>query len=385
MDLFKEEKLNRVFVLIGTLSLLTGCMTLGGADSSDLSSAGAERYVTASPEEAKIISSDIDRFWRAYDAAYPEDMLETYRNEYLQRGSTGLREFTRLKIGNADNLVMNVWNHSRYYASVRSSTRSIRTQDDRIRESYRKLRDLYPDALFPNLYFLIGAMNSGGISTNYGLVIGVELFSKTESSPLDELNPWEKSVVQPIDKIPLVVAHELAHFQQRFGKETETLLERSIAEGEADFISELIAGGQINELQHRYGDEHELLVWNEFQEVMHGRDFSRWLYNGSALAAKGQLFSRPADLGYYIGYKICQSYYHNASDKRKAIRDMLEIDDFDKFLRESGYGSRFASNAESGTPSGSGLKKLNGNTSDAGNSGSAIAASQKTGVAIPGH
>ena len=360
-------------------------MTLGGTENSDQGSADGAGTVTTSPDDARIVTSDIDHFWWAYDEATPENDVKIYREEYLERGSAGLREFAQLKIGSVDNLAMKVWEHSRYYASVRSSTRSILTQEGSIRESYRKLRDLYPAARFPTVYFLIGAMNSGGITTDRGLVIGAELFGKTTSSPLDELNPWEQSVVQPVDKIPAVVAHELVHFQQRFAKETETLLERSIAEGEADFISELIAGKQINEVQHRYGEEHETRLWSEFEQAMLGSDLSGWLYNGGALAASGQPIARPADLGYFVGYKICQSYFDNASDKKKAIRDMLEIADFEKFLKDSGYGIRFASNSETDAASGAGIKNTSSEAISGNNSGGTIAVTQKAGPPSLGH
>jgi hypothetical protein len=44
--------------------------------------------------------------------------------------------------------------------------------------------------------------------------------------------------------------------------------------------------------------------------------------------------SRPADLGYYVGYKIAQSYYERAHDKKQAIRDVLEAEDFEQFLKK---------------------------------------------------
>jgi hypothetical protein len=328
-------------VLIFAFSLLVGCRTLNG-DSLSGGDSG-NRSFTTDPEEARIITSDIDHFWWAFNEATPVNDLQVYRDDYLQRGSVGLKEFADLKIGNINNLVRNIWKYANYYASVRSSTRAIRSQESRIRESFRKLKEIYPEALFPNVYFLIGSMNSGGIATHNGIIIGAELFSKTPSSPLDELNPWQKSVVEPVEKIPLVVAHELAHFQQRFMKSPETLLERAIAEGGADFVSEMIAGGQINERQHEYGERHDTTLWSEFREGMYGRDLSNWLYNGGAVAAKGDIIERPADLGYFVGYKICRSYYEKAQDKKQALKDLLQIQDFDRILHESGYGVTFLS------------------------------------------
>jgi hypothetical protein len=333
---------SKVSLLVGVLVLFAGCATLGihALDDPDEQA----NVVTVNPDEAKIITSDIDHFWYAYDTATPQNDFMVYREEYLRRGTAGLREFMRLKVGNVRYFVLRVWRHSKYYASVRKSTLAIRTEEGEIRSVYHKLKDLYPDAIFPPVYFLIGPMTAGGISTDRGLVIGAELFSKTPASPLDELNPWEKSVVQPVEKIPLVVAHELVHYQQRFAKEPANLLERSIVEGGADFVSELIAGALINETQHQYGDQHEHELWNEFKPAMYGKDISGWLYNGGALAAKGAPLEHPADLGYYIGYKICRSYFDRASDKTKAVKDILEIRDFDQFYHESGYEVTMAAN-----------------------------------------
>jgi hypothetical protein len=330
-----EEWMREAVFIILTAISVAGCRTLeGGASATEGTKPST---FTANPDEAGIVTSDIDRFWWAFNEATPLNDVRVFQEEYLRGGSIGLQEFARLKIGSVNNLAQEIWKHARYYASLRSSTRAIRSQEGRIRESFRKLKEIYPDALFPNVYFLIGSMNSGGIATDNGIIIGAELFSKAPSSPLDELNPWEKSVVEPVEKIPLVVAHELAHFEQRFTKMPETLLERSIAEGGADFISELIAGAQINQLQHEYGERHEQTLWSEFRKGMHDQDLSRWLYNGGALAETGELIQRPADLGYYVGYKICQAYYERATDKKKAVQGILEINDFGQFLKESGY------------------------------------------------
>lgn len=37
---------------------------------------------------------------------------------------------------------------------------------------------------------------------------------------------------------------------------------------------------------------------------------------------------RPADLGYWMGYRIAHGCYDRASDKTAAIHDMLPIGDF---------------------------------------------------------
>lgn len=65
-------------------------------------------------------------------------------------------------------------------------------------------------------------------------------------------------------------------------------------------------------------------------------DFSNWLYNGASFTGE-----KPADLGYYVGFKICEAYYDKTADKKAAIEDILAIKDGPdalRFLQESGYG-----------------------------------------------
>ena len=65
---------------------------------------------------------------------------------------------------------------------------------------------------------------------------------------------------------------------------------------------------------------------------MHGTDTSRWLYNqGSATGG------RPGDLGYFIGYRIAEAFYDRTTDKRLALRAIIEVGDSDLFLAQSGY------------------------------------------------
>lgn len=52
---------------------------------------------------------------------------------------------------------------------------------------------------------------------------------------------------------------------------------------------------------------------------MCAKESINWLYNG------GDVKDKPADLGYYMGYKIAESYYNNSDDKNKAISEIIEM------------------------------------------------------------
>lgn len=283
------------------------------------------------PDAAKLVTSDIDLFWKAYDQAKPGNRAAVLREQYLQKGSAGLKAFTRVRIGDANKLAKNIEQHPRYYASLREPSSKVLTYKGAIRAGFHKLKELYDDAVFPDVYFLIGRMNSGGTLTDTGLLIGVDMYGKTKDTPMEELGAWHRAVMGPIDYLPHIVAHELIHYQQKYPKADPSLLGKAIGEGSADFVGELISGKMINGHLHRYGDPRERELWDEFKREMNGTDASRWLYQGDR--AK----DRPADLGYYVGYKICQAYYDRSPDKKQAVKDILEIKDFKAFLKASGY------------------------------------------------
>ncbi|MCO6511743.1 MAG: hypothetical protein J5I65_13215 [Aridibacter famidurans] len=286
------------------------------------------------PEKAEIVTSDIDLFWKAYDRATPENDLIVYRDEYLRKGSVGLQEFARIRIGSVCNLVETIDSHPRYFEGLRAGSMKIDSFKPNIRASFVRLKEIYPDAVFPSVYFLIGSMNSAGTLTDKGLLIGVDMFGKTENTPMEELGDWHKAVISSIDRLPFIVAHELIHYQQARLND-RSLLAAAIREGSADFIGELISGGQINPHLQEYGNARERELWLEFEKEMSGNDRSNWLYQGEK--AK----DRPADLGYYIGYKIAENFYKNSADKKKAVRDILLIEDFPKFLAASKYAEKF--------------------------------------------
>jgi hypothetical protein len=298
----------------------------------------AELISNHDPEIAQIVTSDIALFWRAYDMAKPENDLVIYRGEYLKKGSVGLEEFLRSKIGNSCNLVTAIDAAPKYYAALRVQSAKVENYKPQMVASFKKLKEIYPDAVFPNVYFLIGRMNAGGTVTIKGLLIGVEMYGKTDDASVSELNGWKKASVSRIEEIPFIVAHELVHYQQKyglFGSEL-SLLGKSLHEGSADFIGELIAGGSINQQLHEYANPREKQLWLEFRKEMNNKDTSNWLYQGDKAKDK------PADLGYYVGYKIVESYYNKAKDKKQAIKDILDIKDFNGFLKASGYDEKFS-------------------------------------------
>ena len=316
------------------LNALFLTLICGATQSFAEGSGGDARTINHNPEDVRIITSDIENFWRAYDMARPDNRATVFQQEYFDKASDGLRAFKRARIDQCS-LVETLARHPLYYASIRESTLRVKSMEAPILASFRKFKSLYDPAVFPDVYFLIGCLNSGGTTADAGLLIGAEMYGRTSVTPENELDEWLKQVLKPVELIPHIVAHELTHYQQKYPNGKRTLLGESIREGSADFIAELISGKHINTHLHDYGDPRERELWVEFKRDMNRLIKTNWLYNGSA--ARG----RPADLGYYVGYKICQAAYRSAKNEQQAVKEILEIKDYNQFLTNSGYERKF--------------------------------------------
>ena len=317
------------------------------------------KEVNADPDKARFVTSDIDNFWRAFDLASKESdkakRIAIYQAEYLDKGSAGLQDFLRMRIGSAKALVETVDGLPRFYTSVRPNTLRVAEMEKKIRRSFRKFKELYPDAVFPDIYFVIGTASTGGTASRNGLLIGTELYGATAQTPRDEFpavfRNFLKDVkdegelnalvakaldtaLKSIDRLPTIVAHESCHFNQNYPPQT-TVLEKSIQEGSCDLIAELTAGDVINPSLKSYGNRHEEKLWRDFDTQMQGKDLSLWMYNSFKIK------DRPGDLGYYMGYRISREYYRNSRDKTSAIREILNIKDFGAFFEKSGYRAKF--------------------------------------------
>jgi uncharacterized protein YjaZ len=135
--------------------------------------------------------------------------------------------------------------------------------------------------------------------------------------------------------MPSLIIHELVHRNQ--GPQDGTLLNYALNEGMADFVSELVTGRIMNARLHPYGNAHEKELWAAFQKEMFGTNANNWIANGLQETAE-----KPCDLGYYVGYRIVQAYYAQASDKKQALANILSIKDAKAFLAQSGYEAALA-------------------------------------------
>lgn len=295
-------------------------------------------------QPSKIYTSDIDNFWQAYDSV--KTTTDTSRQRhfiqtlYMDKASPGLQSFIKARDHSARRHLDNINAFPKFWQSIRPNTLAIKNNIPQFEKAIRNFKKRYKHFRQPNLYFTIGCLNSGGTTDREKLLIGAEIATANAQTNATELNPWLQNVFKDLNGVLFLVVHEMVHTQQADDVQNGTLLARSIMEGAADFIAELLLEQPLTTPYARYGNAHEKELWQKFQQEMNGTDLQHWLYNGNN-APGGN-----ADLGYYMGYVICKAYYQNSGNKRKALKEIIQLNYLDNkavsaFLEKSGYANKW--------------------------------------------
>ena len=195
---------------------------------------------------------------------------------------------------------------------------------ERLNVAFRKLVALYPEAQKPPVTIAVGRGRPLAIS---GPGDGVQIGLEAMCAPMARsLNP------NVDDRFVHVIAHEYIHAQQdaTLGNDAHpTVLERSLIEGAAEFIGEMISGDVAYGAFRASTNGHEQEIETRFAADTDKTDLSDWLDNTTP--------EKPGDLGYWVGYRIVKSYYQHAPDKRRAIREIIQMTDPHAFLAKSGW------------------------------------------------
>ena len=280
------------------------------------------RAADASAPAAAVVIEDVARFYRVYDAAGGHPTAEQLQRDYLDAGSEGLHHFARLRRITGERIAEAIDKRPGLYDEARRCMRVLPQAQARLALALQKLGELYPEAQLPPVTIAVGRGKPVGIGyPDTGLQIGLEALCA-----VDWLNPDLE------DRFVHVIAHEYAHVQlapETSKMEQPTVLARSLAEGAAEFVAELVSGNVAYSHFDAIVRGREKEIETAFAAEADSTDTSKWLDNSTA--------EKPGDLGYWVGYRIVKAYYRNASDKRQALREILRMQDPEAFYANSGW------------------------------------------------
>lgn len=284
----------------------------------------------------KIISTDIQNFWIAYDSIQKnkENSSEILDNLFLNKKTDGLKAFMEIKKFGKDDYLNIIEKHPDFWNSIRPATLIDSKKIKTISTAIRKLGKLYPNNSKGNIYYTIGALKSGGTTHHEDLMIGVEKIAGDKNTVVSEFeneNLRKMFLFTNPSQLEQVTVHEFTHTFQKDGE--VSVLSKAIKEGSCDFIAELALNKKFTAHYLDYGFKNYEKVKSEFKTEMLSKKFENWFYNGSA---------KNPDLGYFVGYAISKKFYENSKDKKTAIKNIIELDfnnelDVLQFLAKSDY------------------------------------------------
>lgn len=309
---------HKIFSLFFLICIFQSCIVLSQTS-----------RVSEEPRSSKIYTSDISNFYKAFDLAINDSVNanKIFQKEYFSKGTKGLKDFYKTKIKDVDDFAKFVIRYKEFYKSIRNDISNIDDLKKKIYLNFESFQSLYPNAVFPDVYFVVGKFSSNGTISKRGLLIGTEILCRTENTNTENWNKDILKISMLREHIPITVSHELIHFNQSKMEYGNTLLSKSIREGSAEFIAELISG----ETDGNYSDfkGKEIKIWNDFRNDKNKSIWNSW---NSWQQANDK---RPKNAGYWTGYLICKAYYEQIKDKEKAVEDILSIQDYNVFYEKS--------------------------------------------------
>jgi hypothetical protein len=298
-----------------------------------------KKVLNDDPKKAGFITTDIHHFWEAYDQALKDtgNFKAIMKKLYFDRASKGMEDYMGVKVSSIDFFIDHIRSAPAFYAAIRNNTYKTDQYKSQFLASYLKMKSIYSESKFPDVYFLIGAFTSGGTATDLGLLLGVNQVASDPSVPVNELSFQKRTRLNNIELLPNLLAHELVHYQQDGMKNDTTTLSYVIREGMGDFIGELISGNTANKVLFDWAKGKEKQIWNKFKPDMYYNRYDNWIAN-----SKASTLDNLPDQGYWIGYQICKAYYEQSKDKKQAVHDMLHIQDYKAFFAKSKWEDKVA-------------------------------------------
>lgn len=292
-----------------------------------------------------VITSDIDNFWKAYDLIVEETdslkQIQLIDSLYIQKGTVGLEKIMEVRSYSAEEYVELINNYPNFFGSIRPNTLKSKQLASELNSGIEKLEAIYPDLKPAKIYFTMGCMRTNGTTTDSLVLIGSELAMADSQTDISEFEGQTKEWLEtyfstdPIDNLVLLNVHEYIHTQQN--PQVNNLLSIAIREGVAEFVSTLAMDIPSATPAIDFGKKNALAVREKFElEMFYPNNQPKWFWSNYP----NDFGVR--DLGYYVGYQMCENYYDQTKDKKEAIKKMIELDytnedEVEEFVKKAGY------------------------------------------------
>ena len=290
----------------------------------------------------KIVTQDVNNFWEAVDSLKNNtDTVQVFQSLVLNRATKEFQIFINKWNIKAKDYAYQLRQFPNFYKTLRQNTNRLINSEDSIRRVINQFKNIYPNFKPADICIALGNFKTGGnieITKNGQYVyVGLEYHGLDTSTFIKELSLSTQDYVSRSNFFRTII-HELVHVQQyTHGKKVKrafygnVLIKRVLGEGIPDFIAQLICSQGNNGNYFDYGIKNENTLKNKLKSEMFLATNGNWFGEGKSYN------DIPRDLGYFMGSRIARSFYLNKHLTKKAITDLIEIKDLEKFVVESKY------------------------------------------------
>jgi len=291
-----------------------------------------------------VITSDIANFWNAYDQiTITQDSVLQYKyldSLYFQNGTVGLEGIRQARNYTAQDYINSINNYPKFWKSIRENTLKVNDVSSELEYGIEQLKAIYPQLRPAKIYFTIGNLLTGGTTIDSLVLIGSEISmadNTTETSELPENLSHLKThfATNPNKHLVFLNVHEYVHTQQK--SIVHNILSLTLYEGIAEFVAAKALKKESPNPQIEFGKKNAERIREVFEtEMFYPNNLYKWLH-GNAPNEFGM-----RDLGYSVGYQICENYYNQSDNKEEAIKTMIELDysnesEVEDFIRKANY------------------------------------------------
>lgn len=290
----------------------------------------------SSPDDALISFEDLTRFAAVHREA--GGSAASYQSRYFDLAGKPVRIWESRFGINAADLAAHVAERPALYEEFSDRVAALAATEPEIREAYRKLERLYSDAVYSPLHVFFGSYSVRSLIRPVGILMSGEYFTGMPAAMDPTSDLYLRGLMAEPERIVSQVLHEQVHIQQArhnpLAMFAGTVLERTLFEGGADFVSEFITGAHNNRAAIGYVERHGEALWCDFHRAIDRSYRDHWI--------DVDRYGRPpSGIAGAFGYSIAEAYYRSFEEPEAGLRALLELEEsYEEIFRRSGFERR---------------------------------------------
>ncbi|WP_109260763.1 hypothetical protein [Hyphobacterium indicum] len=290
--------------------------------------------------EAEIHFDDLRLFAEALEAIDAGEAPLTAFERYVDEASPAFHAFAERYGTTAESIAAAFEARPNYYRTLPSLEAYIMSREGELNAAIERLSSTAPAGQVAPIFFLVADQTAGGTPVRVNgpdgpavhIAIAIDAIALTDETDLSEFPNGTGGRARASD-LPQVAVHEDAHVLQMWSQggienylsiynpDNGNMLAVAVREGCAEYVTYLASGWRLGD-RHIYGEANELALWSEFEAVMDAPPFS----------APGWFSGRhpdhtdwPAQIGYWMGFRICEHHHQSAANPDAAIHDLFTL------------------------------------------------------------